>query len=236
MRYQLPILALAFACLVPLLACSDDDHQTSDATTSDTTTTGDAAHDVTTSDATNTSDAAHDATILDGPIPTDSSTPLDGPQGDTLAKDLSLGDLKKRDLPTADSATEDQALPDITLDGTLIDPGPVQCRENTDCAMGQTCNRNAPGGICQGCGTCLDPIEFECVFASCVRDCHEDGDCNAGMRCSSQLYCVIRSCSTNNPCPAPYACVDGKCARPACGVGGSCPTPLLCITGVCIEP
>jgi hypothetical protein len=119
-----------------------------------------------------------------------------------------------------------------TTDAATASLGPVQCRTNSDCGGG-TCNRTAPGGICDCAGSC--PGGTSCSpFGACVRDCATDVDCNAGMRCTSN-GCAIRSCSAASPCPAPYVCgTSGRCERPACG--GGCPSPLSCAAGVCVEP
>lgn len=114
------------------------------------------------------------------------------------------------------------------------DPGPVQCRSDGDCGGTLTCNMSAPGGICSGCGVC--PGWLECYSGFCVRECYNDGECNAGFRCSSTDRCALRACDATTPCPAPYACgTNGYCARPTCPTG-SCPPPLICTNGLCIEP
>lgn len=185
---------------------------------------------------------------VDATLPTDQSTERapfgDGPNTDAARSDAPTPDGREadalaRDLALPESGTADQALSDTTTttDGAAPDPGPVQCRNDAECASGQTCNRTAPGGICLGCGTCLDSIDFECRSGACVRYCSGDSQCNAGMRCTNTGLCVIRNCSSNEPCPAPYVCGgSARCERPACGVGDSCPAPLSCDDGLCIEP
>lgn len=178
-----------------------------------------------------------DAALSDGPAPfdlapTDQAT--DGPSHDVGPLDGLGPDLQPRDGAESDGPSTDTM---NSHDGPTPDPGPVQCRNDGECAAGQTCTRSAPGGICFGCGTCLDPIDFECRAGGCVRYCSGDNQCNAGMRCSDTGYCVIRDCSASEPCPAPYVCGDsGRCARPACGVGTGCPAPLICEASICVEP
>lgn len=120
--------------------------------------------------------------------------------------------------------------------GTLTDYGPVQCRVEADCPGLSSCNRNAPGGVCQGCGSINDcPSGTDCYTGTCVRDgCAVDSDCSAGMRCSTGTgRCLIRAC----PCANGYVCNAGTnlCERPSCA-SASCPAPFTCVDQVCVEP
>ncbi len=129
----------------------------------------------------------------------------------------------------------------ISVDAASVNLGPVDCASNTDCSfVGGSCNVSAPGGICIGCvpGGC--GTGFECRFGACVRDCTVDDDCSAGKRCTPGGACVIRTCSDQSPCPAPYICndtlVQGLCNRPSCS-GGTCPAGMSCDlpSDTCVE-
>ncbi len=149
---------------------------------------------------------------LDAEPPTDARTPAD-----------------------AESSSDADAL----LDAGAPNSGPTQCRRSADCGN-LSCNRGAPGGICLGCGVDADcpSRDFECVagVGSCSRACSSDGDCNGGMRCHANGVCVVRSCSPQAPCPAPYVCGGTLCARPSCTGGAACPAPLVCEDELCVEP
>ncbi len=119
--------------------------------------------------------------------------------------------------------------------------GPVQCRVDADCGGARTCERSAPGGICQGCtnvNQCPSGNFDSCFMGSCVRACAGPADCSAGMRCLTGTgRCALSPCDGGAAsCPAPYACgTNGFCSRPACDAG-TCPSPLVCDTGRCVEP
>lgn len=124
------------------------------------------------------------------------------------------------------------------VDASTSGLGPVDCRVEADCPGLSSCNLDAPGGVCLGCGTDDDcPAGTSCgQVGACVRDCIDDGDCSAGKRCTASGLCAIRSCGPSQDCPAPYVCGGTLCARPACD-GGTCPAPLVCGTDdVCVEP
>ena len=173
-----------------------------------------------------TAEAGHpqlDATV--DQAPTDRSAASDRGH-DQVAVDLRLVEVGS----TGDRGGEG------SYDGVVPqDPGPVQCRKDEDCGADLSCNRSAPGGICQGCGASC-PGGLSCMIGACVRDCQRDSDCNRGFRCSAQGLCLLRRCSVQEPCPAPYACGDtGLCSRPACDDTTPCPQPLRCDTGRCVE-
>lgn len=175
-----------------------------------------------------TSDAASG---LDSAATGDASAPDRTEPGDAFdPQDASQGADAE---PTPDTG----ATFDSGADAGLPTLGPVQCRATADCG-GLECSRNAPGGICLGCGSPSDcpSSDFDCVVGACVRECSGDPDCSLGMRCNPNGLCVVRSCSAEAACPAPYECSGQLCTRPACGVGDTCPEPLQCQSGVCVEP
>lgn len=121
-------------------------------------------------------------------------------------------------------------------DAGSFDLGEVACRTHAECASGQVCDLDAPGGRCQSCtGTGSCSAGYECLFGTCLLECSTDADCNVGMRCANfaeSRYCAPRSCAS---CPAPYECRAGSCARPLCA-SGACPAPLVCSGTHCVEP
>jgi hypothetical protein len=123
-------------------------------------------------------------------------------------------------------------------DAGVVDPGPVQCRGDGDCGGSAFCNRDAPGGVCNGCGSIADcPSGTDCTaFGACVRSCESDADCNVGFRCLGSGRCGLRTCTSDDDC-GPYVCgTEGRCARPSCADGAPCPGPLTCEAGLCVEP
>ncbi len=132
-------------------------------------------------------------------------------------------------------AGDDAGQTRVDAGGAVGDPGPVQCREDTDCGGTLTCNRSAPGGICLGCGEC--PGDLECGFGACIRSCSVDADCNAGFNCLGSGRCGLRSCSTNADCGSGYGCSgSGTCERTPCDTADDCPAGWTCGQGRCLEP
>jgi hypothetical protein len=113
-----------------------------------------------------------------------------------------------------------------------------QCLRNGECG-GEFgfCAREAPGGICNGCGSDSDcPGSAECVMAVCRQPCRAETDCPAGMTCGSGNLCIIQSCQRGQ-CPDPrFGCTErGLCQRIACDGPEVCPEGTLCQAEVCVE-
>jgi hypothetical protein len=171
--------------------------------------------------------------------PADSSLPPDTGVDASLPPDATVDASLPPDA-AVDASVPPDAAPDAAVApdaGDAAPPialGPVQCRANADCrGPAASCNRQAPGGICLGCGGDSDCGALSCYVGACVRDCTRDSDCNLGMRCGSAGRCITRPC----PCPAPYVCGgSGTCVRPSCDGSTPCPSPLVCSSGICMEP
>lgn len=112
-----------------------------------------------------------------------------------------------------------------------------QCASGVDCPGDLVCAETAPGGICNGCGADPCPDGTSCnQFGACSRDCTEDADCPAGLRChGSQQVCVLVTCVEASDCTRPYVCDANLCRRPQCAAAG-CPAPFVCAGDVCVEP
>ena len=129
---------------------------------------------------------------------------------------------------TVDALRVDGGFADAAIDAAIDAPiasmlGPVDCGGTRSCPGISSCSATAPGGVCNGCGSDNDcPAGTTCGQAgACVRDCTTDAQCSVGKRCNAQGLCVLRACSAQVLCPAPYVCSGNFCRRPACGPGNT---------------
>lgn len=188
------------------------------------------------------------------------------PVVDSAVANDSASDVKVEDTASADTTVVDSAVADSANDApaseTKPDAAPEasdtggkargQCFTNAHCGAGATCQPDAPGGICNGCG--IDPSKCPAsfdtcgTFGSCTRACSDDSVCMPGTTClTGSGVCALKSCTGAGDCPATHACraisADGAtfCRRVLCPLGSECPTGTTCRdTGltpakVCVE-
>jgi hypothetical protein len=215
MSSRLGTFALSFV-LVSSLGCASSDEEGGGAP--DTNVVADSSVD------TNPADVARDTTIDTSSTDT---TMVDSTTSDTAA-----------DTTTSDTATTDTK-PDATRD--VVDSGGKprgQCFTNAHCGAGRTCQPDAPGGICNGCGidpaNCPTSFDTCGTFGSCTRACTDGSECMPGTTCLSTGVCGLKSCSGPSDCPATHACRELSaggakfCRRVLCPTGTECPTGTTC--------
>jgi peptidoglycan-associated lipoprotein len=99
-----------------------------------------------------------------------------------------------------------------------------QCRNDTDCGDGQTCNA---GRCTQTPGYCKDASQCEggqiCVGNHC-QACAADGQCPSGLKCV-QGGCMKPECMKDDDCRQDQECKGYRCisAAPKAKVGPPCP-------------
>lgn len=139
--------------------------------------------------------------------------------------------------------TADLGLPDTPAhDATFLDLGgrPVgQCFDDDHCYFGFPCLADLPGGAC-GCQQpwdCGDEFTYDCIDGRCKRMCTMASHCPLGHGCSAEKLCDPLSCGGLTPCPGPYDCQEGTCARPPCAAQAPlCPSGMICsAAGLCLE-
>ena len=117
-----------------------------------------------------------------------------------------------------------------------------QCVQDSDCpatgALGASCNRELPGGGCQGCGTDEDcPSGAECspFGGVCASICSNDEDCPAARRCLSSGLCAAQRC-VDGACPDPrFSCSElDLCTRRTCATDDDCHATMFCFEGLCV--
>jgi hypothetical protein len=122
---------------------------------------------------------------------------------------------------------------------------------DSHCATGGLCNKDAPGGICDGCGAsttnCPATFDDTCFMNVCLRDCSSAAECLTGQSCAGiggNMHCALKTCSGPADCPSIYECRPlgggggtSYCQRVRCpaDAGVSCPSGTICENGVCRE-
>jgi hypothetical protein len=146
-------------------------------------------------------------------------------------------------LPPADLKM--QSFPDFAGADLLVKNEPGQCYTNAHCGAMRTCNKEAPGGICDGCmgfgANCKSGFDDECIGGTCARGCSGNGDCLPGWTCASFMgsqYCRLKSCTVPADCGPHLDCrntgIGLLCYRFLCP-GNNCPSGTTCLNGVCVE-
>ncbi len=96
----------------------------------------------------------------------------------------------------------------------------------SSCATDGSCGGGTTGMICS-------PIACSCTGAlACVAGCTDDSQCGDAETCDvATARCRARACDATAPCPAPFACTAGTCARPTCTADAQCDG--YCVGGRC---
>ncbi len=167
----------------------------------------------------------------------------------SLGKDYDIPDLADAtDLSTPDLASADLLAADLTMQSVgdlAVKTEPGQCYTNAHCGAGRTCNKELPGGLCDGCmnfgANCKSGFDDECIGGMCARGCTGDGDCLPGWSCASfmgSMYCRLKSCTLSSECGPHLECrtsgIGMVCQRFLCPAS-TCPTGTACMNGVCVE-
>ena len=127
-----------------------------------------------------------------------------------------------------------------------------QCREDGDCANGESCfspaEDNCPveqtcdaascgsGSVC----TPADPAFDSCADAVCRPICSSDADCRVGAETCDPVggACVPVSCDAGYACAAHETCTPGAplhgCVRDACAADADCGGGV-CVEGGCFD-
>jgi hypothetical protein len=158
----------------------------------------------------------------------------------TSANDLAKADLTMQSVPDLKSA---DLLATTSDGGPKVEPG--QCYTNAHCGASRICNKDLPGGLCDGCmsfgANCKSGFDDECIGGMCARGCSGDGDCLPGWSCASFMasqYCRLKSCTISADCGPHLECrnsgIGNVCHRFQC-TASTCPAGTTCLNGVCVE-
>ena len=87
-----------------------------------------------------------------------------------------------------------------------------QCREASDCPVGQACNAGkceAIPGYCRSKTDC--PGGQECIANKC-RACANDKECPSGQHCIKGTCTAKKACKSENDCAQDEDCINGFCS------------------------
>jgi len=128
-----------------------------------------------------------------------------------------------------------------------------ECRDNSDCENGQTCDSPeldpSSCGICpqsecvgdEGCSgdAVCEPVDWGCSncpeILLCVAAC-TPGDCPESQTCNESTgHCEGTVCEEDSECPDPFRCRSGHCERSECDTTSDCRSGSACDQGACVE-
>ena len=177
--------------------------------------------------------------------------------------DASLADAASRDARARDVGTDAADAQAFGFDAspadaaTMLDSAPAGCQGNTDCPMGNVCNKTSH--VCVGClanTDCAAPKPKCDTAASACVACIGDGDCPLGNLCKQNV--CAQGCSATQACPSGQVCntpagvcvqclTDASCsgATPRCNTASNtcvqclpsndnCPTGQYCGATTCV--